>query len=406
MLYSNNLTWHANINLLRKFLYCIFVFFVFFPYIKFVDLGTDMQPYSLILALLLFFTFKLSLNFSIILIAFVFLASIIMLMLNGISFDALRSFFNYSSLFFVSYVSFKVLKTGRINLELFLKSAVLLWFFVGFIQTFFYRGFLNFLVSHARTTDDRGVIGLAPEPTFYGIVLIFFQIILIHSSYVKKNVYIALCVVGIVLFAKSSMAILFLFIMLAYYTLTHLSIKYTLLTVVVFLTLPTLISEYFVNTRISFLISKLLDNPEALVLVDASVHDRFFHVFFSLKGFIDNHFLPSGFSSWVSYISMELPKYSNFVIVEWFTVGTRIMSGYGAAFYELGFFTFFIPFALMILYVSIYRDDFKKIIFFFLFINTIMLSAIQIGFSLFAFYIGYLSYLAWRKNIYGIESDA
>jgi hypothetical protein len=112
----------------------------------------------------------------------------------------------------------------------------------------------------------------------------------------------------------------------------------------------------------------------------------------------DNYFFPNGYQSWNIYVSEQLPKYSDVVIVEWFSVGGRIMSGYGAAFFELGIVAIFIPVAMFGLLYSIYRNDAKKLMFFFLFVNAIMFSAIPIGFSLFGFYLGFLGYLSWNKR--------
>jgi len=43
---------------LRKFSYFLFFIFTFFPFISVINLGTDMQPYGLIMAFILFFSFK------------------------------------------------------------------------------------------------------------------------------------------------------------------------------------------------------------------------------------------------------------------------------------------------------------------------------------------------------------
>lgn len=383
---------------IRKSLYLLFFFFCFFPYISFVNLGTDMQPYSLIFAIILFFLFKIKFNINQFYIAFIFLISVVTLFADTFSFSTFRSFFNYSSLFFVSYVTSHVLKTERLNFEKLLKVSILVWFLVGLIQTFYDRRFLNFLISGSRTTENRGVTGLAPEPTFYGIVFIFFLLFLLHTEYKYKKYFIFICVVGVIFLAKSTMAFLFLGILFLLFLFTHAKIKYLAISIILVWILPALMLELLPRTRISYLVSQIIENPSLLVLLDASINDRFFHLYFSLKGWINNYMLPNGFSTWNSYVLSQLPLYSDLVIIKSFSKGDRIMSGYGGAFYELGFFIFLVPITIGNLLFSIYRKNLKKFFFFFLFINTIMFSAIPLGFSLFAFYLGFLGHL-YCENI-------
>jgi hypothetical protein len=379
-------------------MYYLFFIFIFFPYLSFANLGTDIQPYALVLALVLFLMFKKTFTHEQVLIGLLFLFSVIILFISVLNFTSMRSVFNYASLFFISYIVFKVLKTERINFQSFLKISIFVWFVVGLLQTIFDRTLLNFLISGSRTTDDRGVIGLAPEPTFYGIVFIFFMIFVLLSNIKNKFFYMSLCILGIIYLAKSSMAFLFLFILLIYYLLTHVNLKHIMISVVMLFITPMAAFNFLEGSRLVFLLNRLMDDPAKLVLIDASLNDRFFHVYFSMKGFFTNFMIPNGYSSWNGYVSSQLPQYLDYVIIEWFSIGGRIMSGYGAAFYELGLFSILIPLIILKLTYSLYRDDLRKFFLYFLFINTIMFSAIPIGFSFFAFLIGYLSYLGWRKN--------
>ena len=357
-----------------------------------------MQPYALMVSLVILLLFKKEFTPSHVYIALVFLLSIFVFMISGFSFTSLRSLFNYASLFFVSYAAYNVLKTERLNFEIYLKSSIIIWFVVGLIQSVYDRNFLNFIISGSRTTGDRGVTGLAPEPTFYGIVFIFFLLFLLHTNFKNRKFFITACIIGVLLLAKSSMALLFLAIMLFFYLLTHASVKYALLTIILVLIAPFIIIDLMPGTRLSFLLSKIYEDPSSLVLVDASINDRFFHIFFALKGFFENFMFPNGFLSWNSYASNQLAQYSDLVIIECFSLGGRIMSGYGAAFFELGIFAALIPFALFSLLLSLYRNNLKKFFFFLLSVNTIMFSAIPIGFSLFAFYLGFLAYLVRRQR--------
>lgn len=382
----------------RQTIYIIFIIFVFFPYIALVNLNTDMQPNALVLSLFIFFLFKKKYTLSQVYIALVFLSSVLVFMMGGVSVTSLRSLFNYTSLFFVSCASYHVLKTERLNLEICLKSSIITWFVVGLIQAVYDRNFLNFIISASRTTENRGVTGLAPEPTFYGIVFIFFLLFLLHTNYKNKNFFIITCIIGVVLLAKSSMAFLFLAIMLFFYLITHASVKYLILSIFLVLIVPFAIIDLLAASRLSFLLARIYEDPSSLIFIDASINDRFFHIFFSLKGFFENFMFPNGFLSWDGYASTQLTQYSDWVIIEWFSLGGRIMSGYGAAFFELGVFAAMIPLALFKLLSSIYRNNLKKFSFFFLFVNAIMFASIPIGFSIFGFYLGFLGYLVWRQR--------
>ena len=355
-----------------------------------------MQPYALLVALPLFFAFKVKINKLQLSLFFLLVLAFLVFLVGGISLITIRSFFNYASLFFISYVAFKVLRSKVVNFEFLLKSFILVWFFVGFLQVFYKKSFLTFLVSSARTTADRGVTGLAPEPTFYGIVMIFFIIFLLQMNLSNKKFYIFLCVFSIIFFAKSSMAVLFLAIMFFLYVVTHASLKCLLIAFLALFFAP-FISMYFLEgSRLFFLITKLIEDPSGLVLVDASINDRFFHIFFSIKGFFDSYFFPNGFLSWNQYVERQVFEYRDLVIVEWFSVGGRIMSGYGSAFYELGLFAVVVPFVIFVNLYSIYKRQLKKFFFFFIFVNVIMFSAIPIGFSLFVFYIGFIESVRWQ----------
>ena len=198
---------------MRYFLYLLFFWAVFFPYIQIFPIETDVQPNALLLSIALFFTVKKKLNFVEVLILLVFFVAVLVLAISDINFLTARSFFNYASLFLISFVSFRVLKSNLINFENFLKVVILIWFIVSAIQSLFFKEFLNFLLPSSRTTEDRGVVGLATEPTFLGIIFIFFTLFMLHIDMKNKKIYIALCVIGIIFFAKSSMGFLFLAIL-------------------------------------------------------------------------------------------------------------------------------------------------------------------------------------------------
>ncbi len=394
-------------HVLRKFSYLLFFIFTFFPFVSIINLGTDMQPYGLVIAIILLFSFKNTTFINVQIYLFlIFIFSIFIFLGSGINFASSRSLFNYMQLFFVSFVGYQILKTERINFEFFLKSTIVIWFLVGLIQTFINKTFLTFLIRDPRLLGEtRGVVSLAAEPTFYGIVLLFFMLFLFHTNYKNKTFFVFICIIGIIFFAKSSMVFLFLIIMIFFYFLTHFNII-SVLYMFVFLTLvPFLIFEFMEESRIAHLITQFSNQPSLFLTKDISITDRLFHVFFSLKGFLDNFMLPNGFLTWETFMSGQIKEYTSsgtispdYVNHHARAKGGRIMSGYGSAFFELGIIAVLIPISLISLYYSLYKNDLKKFFFFSLLVNGIMFSGIPIGFSIFAFYIGFLIYLIKKQN--------
>ncbi len=383
--------------ILNKWLYFCFLFFVFFPYIQIVPLGTDTQPYALMFGFLLFFLFDKKFTWVEQLLAFLVFSSFIIFLVSDMTFNSIRSFIGYASLFFIAYITFRVLRTGRIDLGSFITYSVITWFFIALIQMIFSRNFITFIVSGARTTDNRGVTGLAPEPTFLGITFLFFMIIIFLVDMKNKKLLVSLCVIGIVFLAQSSMVVLFLAILIGLWAITHINIK-SFFGIVLIVILAPMLFMRMSDTRLGYLFNRLIEEPESLVLVDASINDRFFHIFFSIKGFFENFLMPNGFDFWVPYVSSQVLAYSNYVIVEWFSFGGRIMSGFGAGFYELGIIFMIVPYVLFWLLYKIFSANLRLFIFHFSFIFIIMFSAITISYPLFGFYIGLLQYLLWKKH--------
>ena len=385
------------LEVIRKFCYVLFFFFVFFPYVEVFPLNTDMQPYALFFGIAIFFLhdFKFTkINFLLFVVA---VCSFIAFTFSLFEFNAFRSMFNYLSLFFVSHATFKVLSESDLKINEVLKWAIFVWFFVAFIQLLFYADFLTFLLSGARTTVGRGVVGLAVEPTTLGVMFLFFMLCLSHLDVRNKKLFMLLCTIGIVFMAKSSMVVLFLFLGLGIFVLTRLSFRALLLVMSLVLLVPVILS-YMENSRLGYLFSLFLEDPVSLIAIDKSVSDRFYHVFFSLKGFFGNYLLPHGYSLWESYLTVQLEEYSDVIEDGWVSVGGRVMSGYGGAFFELGFFALLIPAALSYAFLQLFRYRVKLFFFYFLFVNAIMFSAIPIGFSMFGFYLGFIQWVFLKRE--------
>jgi hypothetical protein len=143
----------------------------------------------------------------------------------------------------------------------------------------------------------------------------------------------------------------------------------------------------------------ILNDPLSLVLLDASANDRFFHIVFSLKGFFDNSALPNGFDSWIPYAKSQLDVFSGYVIAQWFSLGGRIMSGYGSLLFETGFFGLLIPLAVLYSYYQAFRNGtFLRGSCICLGCFLLMLSATPLAYPLFAFNLAMLDIMAINAN--------
>jgi hypothetical protein len=356
-----------------------------------------MQPYAVIFSLLLLPFFKFRITKPQVYILVLTIVALILFIFSGPSFNSFRSLYNYISIFCIYYVSYKILKFELFDIKLLIKRFFYGWIIVSFLQLLINKKFLTFLISDSRTTENRGVTSLAPEPTFFAIILFFFLILFFHLNYERKKTLYFLIVFSILFSAKSSMGVLFLFFIFFYLLITKLSLKYITLSFF-FIILISFITPLFVDSRIYGLISLFIENPSSLLLVDASINDRFFQIFFALKGFLDFYSLPHGFSYWNIYLASEVSKYSNYVMVDSFSVDGRIMSGYGSLFFELGFFGLFVPYVFFKHILYLYKNEIKSFFLIFLILNLLLISAIPIGFTYFGFYLGFLEYLVFQKK--------
>jgi len=382
----------TNLFSIRTSFYYIFLIFVFFPFLQIIPTSTDMQPFAVISAICLFFCFKKKFSKIEVVLLFMVTAAFFLLFTGPTSFTVVRSFANYLSVFFISYVSHRVLRSGRVNFENFLFVSFLIWFVTAILQVIVDKSFLTFIVSASRTTESRGVTSLASEATFLGIVYVFYILFSLHLKNLKyRKSIIIMSIFGILFLAKSTMALLFLIILTAIYFFTHLNFKSLFLIALGVITISYSMT-FLEGSRIYELFQLVKNDPSVILLVDASINDRFFHVYFSVKGFLENFFIPNGYNAWLPYVTEQLVSYKNIVIIEWFSLGGRIMSGFGSAFFELGFIALTIPLTFTYLLFNLFKNDLKSFLFICIFVNLIMFSAIPIGFPIFAFYLGFLSY--------------
>ena len=389
---------NSNILRIKKILYILFFVFVFFPFLSPIRTNTDMQPYSVVLAFLLFPFFKFSLSKNQFLILLISIFSFIVFIYSGPSFATFRSLYNYISIFVIYYISNKILKERIFKVDSIIKYSFYVWIVIGLLQSTIKRDLFVFLLSDARTTENRGVTSLAPEPTFFAIILIFFFLFIFYLNFHNQKKFYFMIIFSVLFLAKSSMGTLYLFVLFIYYLFTKLSIRFFFLSILVIFSLSFSMS-YFYDSRLYGLALVFIENPSNLLLLDASINDRFFQIYFSLKGFFHFFLLPHGFSSWGNYLVVEIPKYADYVLLDYSSSDSRIMSGLGSLLFELGFIGLLLPFVIVKFNLLLFKNNTFGLFFVLILIFLLLVSAIPIGFSYFGFYLALIEYLSKERSI-------
>ncbi|WP_031553342.1 hypothetical protein [Oribacterium sp. FC2011] len=347
----------------------LFIFFCFFPFLG-IGKGTDMQPFALLFAfLIILIEGKLRLFHS----KYIVSLSIIITMISIISIAfvpiaaIIKRLFSYVSVIIVFLVAASLFDREKYTqFERVSKLYNWIWFFAGLVQTFISRNFLLFLIPSHRTTANRGVCGLASEPSFYGYMCFFFFIFAL-SYKEHKHLYCALSVIQVLLFSQSTTALLYFVVFAGVYTainvleLKPLHILYVLIAAVVVVILLHYLMTTRENSRMVQIILRLLSDPMAFFSTDASASSRLNSIIRSFS----RHGVPTPIGSG----------------------GNLLHSGFGSVFYELGVFSllFFIP-----IWKSIYsgyaNHRLGKAIT--ITVTIVMLSGIQLSLPLAAMYYG------------------
>jgi hypothetical protein len=402
-----------------KFLsYCL-VISTLFPYTKVLPLATDNQPNSLLLGMSLIFlntlysskvTLKAPIWIALSLIPF--FACIFVFLLGDTNFNAVRSliaYLNVPVLLISLVIALKNLNGLPFRVILF---TILVWCFVGLIHKYLDPTFLDFLKNRANEAiGGRGVNSLAPEPSFYGLVCLFLSFLLVfHPDFRRRHwIYVILLLLQIVFLAVSSITIIYIIGYITLKTLVELRLKSALLLTFCLILFIYNVENIFLlvdnlfNSGLDFrllrLASKLLTSPELLLELDGSINDRFFSIYFSIKGFLNNYGFPNGLNSFRIY-----REYASSVDglgqLSWWTSThhDRINSGLGAPLFELGVFGLVYPFIIYKSVIYRFGKSIKDGIVFTILLTFIMLNAVPISFSYFALFIAYCVHYGRSKR--------
>ena len=318
-----------------------FVFVSFFPWVS-LGLNTlDSQPWALLLASMFLYV-SVRVRFDARLVRLLLLIPAVLVVglldMENLGFRFYRSVYAYSSvpLLILSYYIY-VRRFGAPLTAV--KTANLIYLGVAVLQQVFGLTVTGDLTV-IRTTPDRGMPSLAVEPTYFGMVLLFFSwLVYVANDYRPRRgdfLLVAVNVMFLVFIAKSSMAILFMTIaiLLALVYRFRLRLYLLLLALVLVATLGYI--QFLQATRVGTLVRLVQDQGLiGVVKSDPSVNVRVAHAVYPWHGAVETFFVPHGFSSFADTYDAVKQSYGGFF---WYgEKSDAIMSYAGAFVFELGF---------------------------------------------------------------------
>ncbi len=378
-----------------KFVGWLFFTFVLFPAISLIPLPvqTDTQPNALLLAVLIFLVGRrVPIPFLVWTLIVLLTGAFGMFLMGGATMDGIRSLMGYATVFMVASATI-MLAANNIRLpDKLLDYTVYIWGFVGAVQLFLYHPFMTFLVTASRMPESRGVSSLSNEPSLYATTLVFY-IIFYFMRGREQSLPVFFCIVEIILLSQSALGVLFVIMMLGLYALLRLSAPTAIIAVTaLFASLFALVmygGDMLSGSRIGALLNMLKDDPFRIVQMDESVSQRVASIFYSIKGTLENFFVPRGFGAWKEYAHTQDMIYRGV-----FNSGSRIdriMSGYGTALFEMGWMGLAIPILVTVGIVkSKWRENRLRAACLLLVVHLLLLTPVPLSFPLLGLLIGEL----------------
>ena len=395
---------------MKKILIYCFFFFCLFPFLDFLKLGTDTQPNALLLSVIpIAACFRRSAPVSIYLFGGTLLLALLILCFDTINFNSLRDIANYISIFLVtwaSYLSFRSI--GSLNYYFFV-CVNLIWFFIGTVQSYISPKFMTFILNGGGRGIDselRGVTCISTEPSQYGTICILIAAIALMNFPLKKIWWILfLLLFQLIMLAQSATALLTLvvafvgFLAVKLFMFNKRAIGYASILVIVGFITYKATYETLKEQRIYSLASELVENPAIFLAADGSVSERFMFVFYSFKGMKDNHFLPRGYNKFNDYMQSEFKKprteITSLLLFSTRDNYTRILSGLGSVFFQLGIFGIFIPIVIILCFRQKLFQD--KYLFTCILILSVLLTAFPLMTAIIGFILGNALHLTKRE---------
>ena len=406
--HMNRVMWGHNISnpsIFGHFLRLVLVLLCFFPWVSFGLLKMDLQPYFIALAIMYLIACRsISLPIEGV---FFFSTSIISLTLaladGYFDFLSIRAVIMTLAFALVFSAFYMMLKYGHLRLiRNCLVWANIIWLIAALIQDTVSPRIFEFVVD-LRTTLDRGVTGLAPEPTFFGTFLVLFSWLLLKIDGYKflswkTSILHFLNILSILILAKSSMALVILICSCVLYLTTHFfEVRKAFIAVFVvagFLGLSSLFNESLEGSRLQKLYGYSEVGLFYVVQKDASANSRLKHMVFPIHGAVTDSFMPHGYHQF-SETTRDLKNYYGNLF--WYGKdSSKVMSGIGSLLYELGFFSFIFVVGLCISLCRAQR--LRRGLFELGGLVLIMFTAVPLALPMFAIFCAVSSYSGIYRN--------
>lgn len=344
-----------NISNFGRQLAQILLFCSFFPWTNFNFNSFDSQPWSFIFGTIYVISLrKIKLpGFDFIIFSFfIILGLFLAIFVSGTfsSASVLRGCFHYLTLLVLCVAFYNIFLTSGFPLHSIVVINVI-WLILGGLELLFPN--VSGVFSHTRTSLDRGVTSFAPEPYYFGVSLVFFNMII---SYYYFFVVCADRAKGIrsyihTLILLNVMACIFLsqslsaFILMAFQIVLHVCLflrsttkLYFLFLVILFafglMTVGAVLFEILLSSRFAVLVTRAWEyGVYYLVSSDGSANQRLESIVMPIVLFIKQFPFPGGFENFYSDKNTILV---DFPFLWYPTLNNSILSWVGALFYELG----------------------------------------------------------------------
>ena len=305
------------------------------PSVSFSLTNLDTQPFAAILGIACILSFR-STRFPTLIWCLLIpaAAAAATALLSGGMTDGARSVVTYVSPWIFACTAYLAYRKG-IAIHRYLVFMLYLWAVAGLLQWLVDPRIFEFLVN-TRTSTDRGVTSLAPEPSFYGLTVIqmWLTLLLLRPDIARKWHVTSLCLFQVLVLAKSMLAIFVVLLLVALFATRRIWWLAAIL-IGLFAALAGITDGLDGQSRPAVLLNILLDNPTQVLYLDASISERFYHLYLSFERALSSGLLPHGISAFGEVIEEGQKAHAAFW---WGEPQNKILSGAGGAIFELGWF--------------------------------------------------------------------
>lgn len=282
---------------------------IFFPFVGIIP-GIDVQPFALLALLFFCFFFVKSYTYQSVIVLVVCIASMFMVSLFHIdSFTKAHAVYiaSIATIFFI----YSAIKSGNFVISnRFVKNVILVYLSIGVIQIFI-PDFLEFLTSRQNSKllseSGRGVKSLTPEPSVFGTLLIFLNLLYLYTYIEERGRVVTgtqLLILSIVSFNLLAFSVLLIQSFFAFFLhLLTLSIlfffirkRYFILLFLVCIFLFALVSTMSLGSgRFFVILDIVMNNPDFLLKQGAMA--RLLNIPISIIASLQNGILGVGFDA-------------------------------------------------------------------------------------------------------------